>query len=176
MRARGRGRGRGRGCGRPRRTDTRWHIVKPTVIAVDNPDAAPHEFNVFKFTDDVKHEAQFVLPTPSPRPQDVAEVIMAENMAYYPDKFIEEMWLHTLEHVDSKQIPRCKRFKINVADIFHFFAIVYYFGLVRLPAKADYWKIKDLGIMPTHPVCTARKMTFRRFQYIWTHICAVSPK
>ena len=157
------------------RADTRWHIIKPTVIEVDNPDADYNEFSAFAFTEDVKHRCQAVLPAPAPRPQDVMDVIMAENCAYYPEKFMQDQWKHLLQHVDNKKVPRCNRYKINVADVYHFYVMIYYFGLVRLPAKRDYWKIADLDIMPSHPICTVRNMSYKKFQFIWNHISAVPP-
>ena len=174
-RARGRGRGRGRGTRVSTRSETTWYIVKPTVVHVDNPDAEDDTFNEFVFDERTKHNTKAILPSPTPGPNDVDEVIMAECCAYYPDKFMEDQWIHLLEHVDSKSIPQCKRYKVDVADVYHFYAMIYYFGIVRLPAKKDYWKTSDLDVMPSHPVCTARNMTYRKFQYIWNHISTVSP-
>lgn len=55
----------------------------------------------------------------------------------------------------------------------YFFALYYYFGLVKLPAKADYWHAKeeDFDILPeSHPLANARDMTQDRFHYIFRFI------
>ena len=39
----------------------------------------------------------------------------------------------------------------TLKDVYHFFAILYYMGIVRLPEKDDYWSTEPL--MPVHEVC-----------------------
>lgn len=153
-----------------------WPIVKPAVFELLNPAAPSRRFKPFAFTDRRKHDAKFVLPTPSPDPSDVPGVVLALNSCYYPEKFMTNIWCRTLQYVDAKKLPSCKRYKIHVADIYQFFAIVNYMGVVRLPAKRDYWCVKDLDLMPEHPVCTARKMSFRKFVFLFKHIYAVEPE
>ena len=47
-------------------------------------------------------------------------------------------------------------------------------GYCRLPAVTDYWSIPD-SISPQHPICIARSMTYRKFQFIWRHFSSCSP-
>lgn len=170
--------------GRPRKNaaavvataTTEWPIIKPAVIELVNDKAQVGVFHASPPVEKDKHDAKFVLPSPAPRPSDVKEVIMALNRLCFPTKFIEKLWLHTLQYVDAKKVPGGKRFKICVPDIFHFYSMVYYFGLVRLPSKENYWANHDLDILPAHPVCHARKMTYRKFVYLWTHFYGVDPR
>ena len=153
-----------------------WPIVKPSVVELLNTKAVVGEFHVSPPVEKEKHRAKFVLPSPAPRPADVTEVIMALNRISFPTKFIEDKWLRTLQYVDAKKVPAGKRFNISVPDIFQFYAMIYYFGFVRLPNKELYWANHDLDILPAHPVCHARKMTYRKFVYLWTHFYGVDPK
>ena len=203
-RGRGRGKGRGkrgrpatkRGPGRPKKrkhvvtapvtraeaasaaqvATVHWPIVKPVVLELHNPAAPSRRFKPFAFTDRKKHDAQFVLPSPCPDPSDVYAVTLKLNRAYYPEKFITKIFHRTLMYVDAKGVPGNKRYKINIGDIYQFFAMINYMGLVRLPAKRDYWATTNLDIMPTHPLCRARGMSFRKFEYLFTHIYAVIPE
>ena len=63
---------------------------------------------------------------------------MALTHIYLPDDFIMKVLNRTLEYVDAHKIPSGYRFKIGSADIFHFFAILYYMGYCKLPSVADY--------------------------------------
>ena len=56
---------------------------------------------------------------------------------------------------------------ISEADIFHFLAILYYFGLVVLPSKSDYWSTNEW--MPHHPIVHENGMTRARFEFLWRH-------
>eukprot|EP00957_Ditylum_brightwellii_P077904 5921361-Ditylum_brightwellii.AAC.1 len=55
----------------------------------------------------------------------------------------------------------------SVADIFHLLAMLYYFGIVKLPAKKDYWSQQQY--MPKHDICTKLGMTRDRFAFLWHH-------
>ena len=46
-----------------------------------------------------------------------------------------------------------------------FFAILYYFGLVVLLSKSDYWNTMDW--MHHHPIVHEHGMTRSRFEFIW---------
>ena len=60
---------------------------------------------------------------------------------------------------------------ISAPDILVFFSIIFYMGVVRLPAKTDYWNSN--GMWPTHKVLSC--MSYKRFQVIWYNICLVKP-
>eukprot|EP00957_Ditylum_brightwellii_P021929 1654161-Ditylum_brightwellii.AAC.2 len=55
----------------------------------------------------------------------------------------------------------------SVADIFYLFVLIFYFGIVRLPAKRDYWSQQQY--MPKHEICTELDMTRDKFAFLWHH-------
>ena len=58
--------------------------------------------------------------------------------------------------------------QITASDINHFIALLYYFGIVQLPSKRDYWS-KNHHWMPSHPICCVNGMTRDRYEYLWRH-------
>ena len=52
-----------------------------------------------------------------------------------------------------------------------FFSIIYYMGIIQLPAKTDYWKSN--GMWPTHNAIS--HMSYKCFQVIWRNIYLVKP-
>ena len=60
---------------------------------------------------------------------------------------------------------------ISAPDILVFFSIIFYMGVVQLPAKTDYWNSN--GMWPTHKVLS--RMSYKRFQVIWRNIYLVKP-
>jgi Transposase IS4 len=59
---------------------------------------------------------------------------------------------------------------MTAAEILWFLAIYYYMGVVRLPARSDYWRhsCSRSRWYPVHTVVT--KMTRYRFEYIWRNL------
>ena len=55
----------------------------------------------------------------------------------------------------------------TLSDMYHFFAILYYFGIALMPSKSDYWTTKEW--MPEHKIVHEFGMTRRRFEFIWRH-------
>ena len=51
--------------------------------------------------------------------------------------------------------------------MYHLFAIIYYFGLVVLPSKRDYWVNTEW--MTSHPIVEELDMTRERFEFLWRH-------
>ena len=50
---------------------------------------------------------------------------------------------------------------------------MHYMGFMKMPSKEDYWEDYD-GLAPPSPVCTQRGMSFKKFQFIWRNIYAVT--
>ena len=50
----------------------------------------------------------------------------------------------------------------TVACMYHFLALLYYFGLVKLPSKRDYWD-KSQKYLPKHQIAQEMQMTRDRF-------------
>ena len=51
--------------------------------------------------------------------------------------------------------------------MYHFFAILYYFGIAIMPSKSDYWPMKEW--IPKHSIVHKFGMTGRRFEFIWRY-------
>ena len=53
------------------------------------------------------------------------------------------------------------------ACIYQFIALIYYFGIVKLPSKTDYWSADPY--MPQHTIARDLDMSRARFEFIWRH-------
>ena len=58
---------------------------------------------------------------------------------------------------------------ISAPNILVFFSIIYYMGIIRLPAKTDCWKSD--GMWTTHKA--VNHMSYKHFQVIWCYIYLV---
>ena len=67
--------------------------------------------------------------------------------------------------------PDMNYWKLNTSKVFklsemyHFLALLYYFGIVRLPSKRDYWSTDDY--MPSHKIAKDLDMSRDRFTFMW---------
>lgn len=129
----------------------------------------------FKCRKIIPHPPKFRFPRPQPNFDSVEEVTLALNRMYIPDDLVLECAQHTREYIETKRIPQNKRWKIGAADIFQFFAIFQYMGYCRLPATADYWRPSD-DVRGTHPICTARGFTLKKWQFMFNNIYFVEPE
>ena len=57
--------------------------------------------------------------------------------------------------------------------IYHLLAMLYYFGICRLPTKPDYWSTDPY--MPKHPLAHELGMTRDRFAFLWRHFHVYIP-
>ena len=92
---------------------------------------------------------------------------------FIPDDFISLILDKTKSYIDTK--PWNTKWKLNKGDIYQFFAILYFMGYHKLPSKSDYWE-DNKGLTPCSPVCIQRGMSFRKFQFIWRNIYAITPQ
>ena len=67
----------------------------------------------------------------------------------------------TLQYWKKKSASK----EFNIGCMYHFLAIIYYFGIVHLPDKRDYWS--NYKWMPTYPICNMLYMFKDRFEVIW---------
>ena len=49
-----------------------------------------------------------------------------------------------------------------------FFGLLYYFVVVRLPSKSEYWDT-NLTHIPYHQICHKNGLTYSRFKFLWRH-------
>jgi len=71
--------------------------------------------------------------------------------AVLPDSLIEEIAESSNVYARQHLAPGKLQSDIKSAEILIFFAIYYYMGIVKLPAKKDYWQRSD-DIWPSHPI------------------------
>ena len=55
----------------------------------------------------------------------------------------------------------------TISCVYHFIAILYYFGITRLPSKYDYWDTDKY--MPQHVITNELGMSRDRFKFLWRH-------
>ena len=127
------------------------------VIAISSPSFSPcdTEFHIIKRNDQTERKETLEL-TP--------EVLLDH---WYPHWLIRS-FLKSSNHYRSERKEKfpnhhCWKRERNSAEfslsnIFHFLAMLYYMGVVRLPSKRDYWANSN-PYMPIHPIEREMKMT-----------------
>ena len=61
----------------------------------------------------------------------------------------------------------------TVSNIYHFLAMIYYFGVTQLPSKSDYWV--EGHYVPQHNIAHELGMTRERFKFIWRNFHVSHP-
>ena len=88
----------------------------------------------------------------------------------FPESLIKDITDRTNRYIWARvNDPGCKLDKYNEVaedEILHFIPIYYYSGIVKVPARRDYWKRG--ATWPTHWIHGV--MGRDRFDYIWRHI------
>ena len=121
-----------------------------------------YDTKTHKYTPIIKRETlnfrgpRFQLPSnlePSPR-------VLSE--LYFPDDMIDHI-VHCSNEYALKKVAPGRFSEVTPADIYRFMAAITYMGIVKLPAKEDYFPPVD-GWFPPHPHI---KLTKTRFHYIW---------
>lgn len=115
------------------------------------------EYKPMRIPENERHNASFKLPF------DMEATIQGLLMLFLPDSI-----LHTIK-VNSNNYIRAKERRIpaiSTPELMVFFSIIFYMGVVKLPAKKDYWETD--GMWPTHKPC--QRMSSRRFHEIWNNI------
>jgi hypothetical protein len=89
-----------------------------------------------------RHQPKFVLPNGIDG--------SAESLSYYglPDSFVDEIVINTNKYAIAR-LGKGKFIPAKKHEILGFFAIHYYMGIVKLPAKRDYWTTDPNW--PSHP-------------------------
>ena len=62
---------------------------------------------------------------------------------------------------------------MNVSNIYQFLAMLYYFGIVQFPSKADYWMKGHY--VPKHTIAHELGMTRKRFKFTWCNFHVSHP-
>ena len=93
-------------------------------------------------------------------PKDLIQKMVGASNAYRKRRKENEPNLKIWTDTKSSAI-------FTLGCIYHFLALLYYFGIVKLPSKSDYWSTHSW--MPIHPIATAFGMSRNRFQFLWRH-------
>ena len=107
------------------------------------------------------------------------KVELVPTAAVLMNRFFSE---HLIEHIVKcsnkyrskrmREFPELKFWEDKIQSakftspcVLHFLALLYYFGIVKLPSKRDYWSTH--AVMPRHTITD--NMPFRRFVFLWRH-------
>ena len=139
-----------------------WDKTLKPVIDVGSDEFKPHP-TIFKYPGSTKQNP--VPPT-------------AENMMklYFPLTFVFSM-----VHASNAYIAERKRrhpelqmwsrkrdtAPFTLSGMYHFIAILYNFGMVQLPSKADY--CTKVNYLPNHNMVHELGMSRKSFQFMWRH-------
>jgi hypothetical protein len=127
------------------------------VIAYEDGQERVYEPMDIGSEEEGRHEILFRLPNHL-----VASVSTLSHL-FLPDAFMAKVTRATNAYAKKSLSPETIK-EVTLAEMFHFFAVIFYMGLVRLPAKEDYWR-DDPSVWPSHPPCVA--LSSKRFKYIW---------
>jgi hypothetical protein len=85
---------------------------------------------------------------------------------FLPDKLLNSWVAATNTYVESLLPPGRRQREITMSDILRFLATIQYMGVVKLPAKSDYFPGNRSDVLPIHPVI---QLTKTRFDYLWRY-------
>ena len=119
---------------------------------------------VFRITSrDYRNRFSYLDPTPSVLVDQFFPESLIQRLVNHSNAYTQEC-RRRFPHLDVwKRKNDCAPFTIS--SIFHFFAIIYYTGVVKLPCKDDYWSIDPM--MPVHDLCNELGMSRNRFRFLW---------
>lgn len=156
---------------------------RPYVTHVKYSDGKPRKYDPMPLPKGKRHRAKFAMPRGTATPGNARQTAQRLSEIFVPDTFVARLLQRTKEYTEFslKTNPQTEVFRITEADILHWISIILYMGYVKMPSKKDYWPTVEPGdpmslVEPQHPICTARQMSQRKFQYIWKHIYAIDPK
>ena len=132
------------------------------VVDVDSKKFKPSK-TIFRLYDEKNNE---VPPTVENLVQHYFGNDMVENLVNSSNAYMYERKRREPNRACFKRTQTSKQF--TAETIYHFIAILYYFGVVKLPSKVDYWDVQSIW-MPSHPICNVNGMTRARFEFLWRH-------
>src|SRR5210317_654937 len=139
---------------------------RPLLIPIKLVGRRSPPYNKIVIPDEKRHKPSFG-GLPRGVPYDPVQLCHAA----LPDSLIEDIAESSNVYARQHLAPGKLQSDIKSAEILVFFAIYYYMGIVKLPAKKDYWRWSN-DIWPSHPI--AKQMRRDRFCYIWSNIHLVA--
>ena len=139
------------------------HTFEP-VIDVNDPSYKQRD-TMFKLKQN-NHSAKEIEPTAAALVEHFFDDNMIQNIVNSSNAYMYER---------KRREPKLSCFRSRATSraftsscIYHFLALIYYFGMVRLPSKRDYWE-RGIYWMPSHPICEINGLNRERFEFIWRH-------
>ena len=155
------------------------NISKPNFIKLDNPTAAEYK-PVVDVSSKTFTIQECIFKVFARDHRDRKRELPAEPHIllerFFTDEFMMKFVVATNKYIANRKQAEpnlyCWKDSKTSADVtqsnlFQFFAILYYFGIVVLPSKSDYWSTTEW--MPQHSIVSEFGMTRRRFEFIWRH-------
>jgi len=138
----------------------------PFVVSLLQPsDEKKGVYEPMELPDNQRHAAKFAMPN------GIDCTVEALSQLYLSEGFMDRMKTFTNQY--AKQRLSANQYKeVELSELYHFLAILFYMGLVELPAKTDFWATGP--VWPSHPVIQG--MSLKRFQYIWRNVYFVKPE
>jgi hypothetical protein len=88
------------------------------------------------------------------------------NELFLPDQLIARWTDCTNKYARVQIIDPGKRREVTKMDVLRFLATCSYMGVVRIPAKMDYFPGKNSNYLLSHPLI---KMNRSTFDYLWAY-------
>lgn len=141
--------------------------LTPFITSLSYSDGRAVEYEPMEIPTERRHGPLFALP------EGVEPTVQNLSLTFLPDKIISKIAKSTNAYAASrnKDTPNKLEEPVTAQEVLKFLAIYYYMGLVRLPARRDYWRTVD-RTWPEHRV--PRELSRDRYDYIWRylHLCA----
>ena len=133
--------------------------VKYYEVEYDKPVDFEYE-PIFNLRDITTFEPSFEIPL------GLNATVPVLNELFLPDQLIEKWTTCTNAYAFAHIEDPSKRRTVTKTDILRFLAVCTYMGIVRLPAKGDYFPGKNSNYLPSHPLIRINRTTF---DYVWQY-------
>jgi hypothetical protein len=105
-------------------------------------DGSQNVYEPIRISDEERHTPKFQLPS------NVDVTVAALSELYLTDSLLKTI----ADNTDAYAASKGRNIRtVSKAEVLRLFAIILYMGVVRLPAKEDYWK--KTGMWPIHKPC-----------------------
>jgi hypothetical protein len=96
-------------------------------------------------------------------PMGIDATVTAMTEIFLSDTLLHQ-WVHCTNRYAAAHLPPGRRKEVSLPEILRFLATIQYMGIVRLPAKQDYFPGNRSDVLPTHHAILLNKT---RFEYLW---------
>jgi len=133
----------------------------PFVVDLAYENGLDPPYEPFVIPENGRFRPSFILP------DGVQANASSLGQLFLPDSLIDKMVSSTNAYAKS-WLPPNKIRHVGRPEMLRFLAVIYYMGIVKLPAKKDYWRDSQSTVWPTHPVCG--HISRALFEYIWRNV------